>query len=201
MVDAKPELLKEWHPTRNVDLKARDVLSNYKGGVWWLCERGHEWKAGVPCRLAGKTCPFCRNLMPQTPSVRGTGSCPVSKPVSNNGPSPAENRFSGLHEENSARQQGAELRRSKRYLTSALVMIEENRLGILGYGRLQNLSAGGLMLGSDFALHPGQLIKLRFDKPMHFSASSVVSSRVIWCRDLEAPDDANSRFAAGVSLT
>lgn len=204
MVDSRPELLKEWHPTRNSDLRARDLPANYKGGVWWLCERGHEWKAAVPCRLAGKTCPLCNKLMPQTSTVGSAGICLAPKPAGNNSPLPAENRLSGLHEENTAPHQGAELRKSKRYVASALVMIEENRLGILGYARLQNFSAGGLMLGSDFALNPGQLIKLRFDKPMHFSASSVISSRVIWCRDLEAPEDPedmDSRYAVGVRLT
>jgi len=202
MIDSKPELLKEWHPTRNADLRARDVLSNHKGGVWWICERGHEWKAAVPCRLAGKGCPFCSRLMPQTASLQGAGSCPASRPSGNNGSLPAEIRLSNLHEEKTAQHHGAERRKNKRYLASAVVMIEENRLGILGYARLQNFSAGALMLASDFALDPGQLIKLRFDKPMHFSASRVVSGRVIWCRDLEAPDDdTDSRFAVGVGLT
>jgi hypothetical protein len=201
MADLKPELLKEWHPTRNGDLRARDLPSNFKGGVWWICERGHEWKAAVPCRLAGKTCPLCSQLMPRTPSLGGASTCSVSKPAGDNGPSLADNRLSKLREEDTVSHQGTELRRSKRYLASAVVMIEENRLGILGYARLENFSAGGLMLGSDFALNPGQLIKLRFDKPMHFSASSVVSSRVIWCRSLESPDDMHSRFGVGVSLT
>lgn len=201
MVDSKPELLKEWHPTRNADLRARDVLSNYKGGVWWICERGHEWKATVSCRLAGKTCPLCTKLMPRTASARGAVICPAPKPADSSSRLPAENRLSSLHEEKTAPHRGAELRKSKRYLASAVVMIEENRLGILGYARLQNFSAGGLMLGSDFALDPGQLIKLRFDKPMHFSASGVVSSRVVWCRNFEAPDDTHHRFGVGVSLT
>jgi len=204
MVDSNPELLKEWHPTRNADLRARELPSNYKGGVWWICERGHEWKAAIPCRLAGKTCPFCSKPTPHKPSASATGICPASKPVSDNGPSPADSLLDDLREDTTASHQGAELRRSKRYLSSALVMIEENRLGILGYARLQNFSAGGLLLGSDFALNPGQLIKLRFDKPIHFLTSTVVSSRVVWCRDLETnenPEDIDSRYAVGVCLT
>jgi hypothetical protein len=201
MAELKPELLKEWHPTRNTDVKARDVPSNYRGTVWWICERGHEWKAGVPCRLAGKTCPFCSRLTARIPSPRAADPCPVPRPAGDSSQLLAENRLSRLHEDNTARHLGAELRKSKRYLASAVVMIEENRLGILGYARLQNFSAGGLMLGSDFALRPGQLLTLRFDKPIHFSASSIVSSRVVWCRDLEAPGDLDARFVVGVSLT
>jgi hypothetical protein len=202
MIDSKPELLKEWHPTRNGDLSAREVLSNHKGGVWWICERGHEWKAAVPCRLTGRGCPFCSRQMPRTSPLKGAGTCSAAKPSANNGPLPEDKRLSHLHEEKTASPEGAERRRSKRYLASALVMIEENRLGILGYARLQNFSAGALMLASDFALDPGQLLKLRFDKPMHFSASNLVSGRVIWCRDLEAQDDdTHSRFAVGISLT
>jgi hypothetical protein len=139
--------------------------------------------------------------MPRASSPKSAASCPAARPAGDSDRPPTDNRLSQLREENIAPHRGAELRKSKRYQASALVMIEENRLGILGYARMQNFSAGGLMLDSDFALNPGQLIKLRFDKPLHFLASKVVSSRVVWCRDLDAAGDAHSRFAAGVSLT
>ena len=38
-----PELVKEWHPTKNGDLTPRDVTHGSKKKVWWLCQNIHEW--------------------------------------------------------------------------------------------------------------------------------------------------------------
>ncbi len=65
MVDVKPELLREWHPSKNKDVKAREVLCTHSDKVWWLCEKGHEWQATVRTRLAGKPCPYCSSLIPE----------------------------------------------------------------------------------------------------------------------------------------
>jgi hypothetical protein len=57
-----------------------------------------------------------------------------------------------------------------------------------------------MLLFSDFNVSPGTIIRVRFDKPMFFSASGVATSRVIWCRSLDARGDTPYRFAIGVSL-
>ena len=59
-----PEIAKEWHPTKNVDLKPEDVSYGSKKKVWWQCQKfaEHEWQTGVKNRTTGKTnCPYCRN--------------------------------------------------------------------------------------------------------------------------------------------
>jgi len=43
-----------------------------------------------------------------------------------------------------------------------------------------------MMLRSGFAIRPGELINIRFEKPLYASGSHVVASKVVWCRDLEA---------------
>ncbi|MDB4051004.1 zinc-ribbon domain-containing protein, partial [Flavobacteriaceae bacterium] len=47
-----PELAKEWHPTKNVDLTPLDVRKNSQKKVWWKCDKGndHEWKAIISNR-------------------------------------------------------------------------------------------------------------------------------------------------------
>ena len=62
MSDAKPELLKEWHPSRNSGLKAREVACTHGDKVWWLCNNGHEWQATIRSRLTGKTLPLLLQL-------------------------------------------------------------------------------------------------------------------------------------------
>ena len=56
------DLVKEWHPTRNLPLTPEQVLPGSEKKVWWKCAQGHEWQAEVRCRtLYGNGCPFCAN--------------------------------------------------------------------------------------------------------------------------------------------
>ena len=52
-------LAKEWHPTKNTPLTPRDVHPNSNKKVWWLCSKGHAWKATVDTRNKGAGCPYC----------------------------------------------------------------------------------------------------------------------------------------------
>ena len=55
-----PELAAQWHPEKNGVLTPQQVVSGSTRKVWWRCERGHEWKAGI-CRRAhyNTGCPYC----------------------------------------------------------------------------------------------------------------------------------------------
>lgn len=56
----KPELVKEWHPTKNGRLTPEHVTPGSSSKkVWWLCEKGHEWETKPLARLYGQGCPFC----------------------------------------------------------------------------------------------------------------------------------------------
>ncbi len=57
----RPDLAREWHPTRNGELRPSDVTAGTPRRVWWKCLEGadHEWQARVFNRLASKRCPFC----------------------------------------------------------------------------------------------------------------------------------------------
>lgn len=37
------DLVKEWHPTRNLPLTPEQVLPGSEKKVWWKCAQGHEW--------------------------------------------------------------------------------------------------------------------------------------------------------------
>lgn len=58
-----PELAKQWHPTKNGDLKPSNVMANSAKKVWWLCtECGHEWEAQINNRnnrYKGEGCSRC----------------------------------------------------------------------------------------------------------------------------------------------
>ena len=56
-----PELIKEWHPTKNGELKPEEI--NYENiVVWWLCPRGHEYDSIISGRTRKdrpRGCPYC----------------------------------------------------------------------------------------------------------------------------------------------
>ena len=53
-----PEIAKEWHPTKNGNLKPSDVTAGTNKKVWWKCPIGHEYQASVYSRK-NTNCPIC----------------------------------------------------------------------------------------------------------------------------------------------
>jgi len=56
-----PHLVKEWHPTKNGELTPKDFTHGSEKKLWWLCSKGHTFKA-TPNNRTGyhKTgCPSC----------------------------------------------------------------------------------------------------------------------------------------------
>lgn len=56
-----PNLARQWHPTRNGALSPKQVLPGSHRIVWWICEKGHEWRASIKSRVSGCGCPVCAN--------------------------------------------------------------------------------------------------------------------------------------------
>ena len=54
-----PSLAKEWHPTKNGNLKPSDVSIGTNKKVWWKCPLGHEYQASIANRKNGTKCPIC----------------------------------------------------------------------------------------------------------------------------------------------
>ena len=55
-----PEVAKEWHPTKNADLKPTDVMGSSNIKVWWLCSQKHSYEARIGNRtLLQRGCPYC----------------------------------------------------------------------------------------------------------------------------------------------
>lgn len=45
-----PEISKEWHPTKNGDLKSNQILSGSNKKVWWQRKEGHGWQTSIYSR-------------------------------------------------------------------------------------------------------------------------------------------------------
>ncbi|MBT4604279.1 DEAD/DEAH box helicase family protein [archaeon] len=62
LFNLKPELAKEWHPTKNGKLTAKEVTVNAPRKVWWQCskDKQHSWETSISKRSGrGDTCPYC----------------------------------------------------------------------------------------------------------------------------------------------
>mgnify|MGYP000021231158 CR=1 FL=1 len=91
----RPELLQEWHPTKNAPLTPEDVSRGSKRSVWWKCGRGHEWRAMGYTRAGdGSGCPYCmgkkawpgeNDLASRRPDLAGQWH-----PTKNQGAAPAD---------------------------------------------------------------------------------------------------------------
>ena len=200
MVNLRPELLKEWHPSRNGDIKAKDVLAYHREKMWWICSQGHEWEAFIRSRLKGKPCPICNNLMLPAPSINSHGTSSTLQSADNKITSSSHTSFALLPDRLTELHTGPDSRNANRYERQETVLIKKPEKEILGYAQVRNFSAEGLMLHSDFSVSPGEFIEVRFGKPLHSSVSKIMTTRVVWCRNLEAQDETDSRFGIGVNL-
>ena len=55
------ELAAQWHPTLNNGLLSEQFTGGSRKKVWWICDKGHEWKARIGHRSNGVGCPICTN--------------------------------------------------------------------------------------------------------------------------------------------
>jgi len=58
-----PDVAKEWHPTKNGDLKPEHFTRGSKKKVWWICDKGHSYQRMITTRTRRptpeKSCPIC----------------------------------------------------------------------------------------------------------------------------------------------
>lgn len=61
LANLHPELLKEWHQSKNKSISAYDVTSGSTKAVWWQCSKcpNHVWQTAVKHRTRGAGCPYC----------------------------------------------------------------------------------------------------------------------------------------------
>lgn len=61
LLSQRPDLAAQWHPTKNGAVTPDCVSLGSHKTVWWICEKGHEWRAMVKTRVRGYGCPVCTN--------------------------------------------------------------------------------------------------------------------------------------------
>lgn len=61
LATCRPDLLKEWHPTKNYPITPIDIAFKSNKKVWWVCSSNseHVWETRVYLRTSGSGCPYC----------------------------------------------------------------------------------------------------------------------------------------------
>ncbi len=58
-----PTLSEQWNKNKNGSKTPFDVTPGSNKIVWWICQKGHEWKASIVNRKNGTGCPYCSNRL------------------------------------------------------------------------------------------------------------------------------------------
>lgn len=194
-----PELIKDWHPTKNGALNPRNVTSDHLKKVWWVCLNGHEWKDTIKNRIKGNGCPTCEGSVirksSQAAADDGYGLGPIqgSRTISGS----ATVFFAeDLPEPNDK----TELRNGNRYPLKATAILEDKASGSWVYAQMNNFSDDGMYFETEVALKPGTRIIIKFDQPIFPNAAKMLTSVVRWCRGLADARGSISSFGLGVEF-
>ena len=197
---ARPDLIKEWHPTKNGKSNPRNVTCDHAEDVWWLCENGHEWKAKVKSRMVGDKCPFCITELVKEQSQE-IGEYLQQRPFQINNSHVSEKTNDLFQEDSDKNYAGIELRKYKRYKYIATAMLEdlfsENRI----YAQMKNISRQGMYFETSSAFTPGAKVRIILDRPLFKSKSKGYRSAVTtvrWCNKLT--DEEGYAYAYGLGL-
>lgn len=60
----RPDIAQQWDDNNNGSLKPEQVTIGSDRKVWWVCGRGHSFKAAVVARTHGSQCPYCIGKRP-----------------------------------------------------------------------------------------------------------------------------------------
>ena len=60
LISLFPKIAKEFNYEKNKNFSPENLISGSHLKIWWICKKGHEWKAEVRSRTRLKTnCPYC----------------------------------------------------------------------------------------------------------------------------------------------
>lgn len=63
LANIHPELIEEWHQTKNGEFNPENFHHKSGKKVWWKCKKcNEEWEASIEKRANGRGCPYCRGL-------------------------------------------------------------------------------------------------------------------------------------------
>ena len=49
----------DWEKNHAISLDPANLAPKSNKKAWWICKKGHEWKATIADRTLGSGCPYC----------------------------------------------------------------------------------------------------------------------------------------------
>jgi hypothetical protein len=186
--ESEPNLLKEWHPTKNGNLTPNNVPSNHVDKVWWICKNSHEWEATIQDRVKGERCPICVKKNAKDNYGEKENPSYQKKYMRDEG-NISQRPYPSFQVDYPASGSTVEFRKHTRIKHLATAIIEEPVSGNSLYAQMQNFSFGGMYLETNAPLKKGETIKIRFNEPFSFTRKRTYPSVVKWCKGLEDEDE------------
>ena len=196
----KPNLVKEWHPTKNGRLTPKNVNSNYEEKLWWLCEYGHEWEATLQDRITGDRCPFCVVEFAKDKYEKFENTSFQQEYMSKEDLI-SEKPYPSFESDSPTYDTSVEFRKHPRYKNIATAIIEDPVSENSVYAQMQNISSGGMYLETNIAMKQGENIRIRFNEPLSFTRKTLFPSVVRWCKGLEDDEGYTYAYGLGVKFT
>lgn len=195
-----PNLVREWHPTRNGKLIPKNVTSNHEEKVWWLCENSHEWEATVQDRVKGEKCPICVKEFAKDKYGKYERPSYQQRHMNNEG-NMTQKPYPSFQPDYSGFGSTVEFRKHTRYKYMATAIIEEPDSGKSLYAQMQNICFGGMYLETNSPLKLGETIRVRFNEPLSFTRKRTFPSVVKWCKGLDDDEGYIYGYGVGVEFT
>ena len=95
-----------------------------------------------------------------------------------------------------------EHRKSKRFEHKATVMLREEPVGYISYGKMINYSYGGMLIESDTPFKNGTNINITLDKPVYKAAPQTYYGSIKWCQEMSIFNmrHQNGRYGIGIQF-
>ena len=196
LLEAAPDLVKEWHPTANGNSTPKNVKILNSKGVWWICNKSHEWIATIKSRIDGSGCPLCTK--------------DAEKFLTHDDKTNSREKFSNSYTKKIKREQsifleldsldpslGRDFRKAKRFKINSIATVEIPSTGHWFYAEMKNFSSGGMYFEADASIERGTNIKINLDRPLFQSDRKKFNSIIRRCRKLEYEDKTHYSFGIG----
>jgi len=187
LYSARPDLIREWHPSLNGRLNSRNVYINHREAVWWICEKGHEWEDTIKSRIAGKGCSAC---LKEFVREKYSGNRPdLFQQTIHSDQRLVFKKNHVFEKDTLQRYESFNYRKGARYECKITAMLEDPHSGKSLYAQLQNISLGGMMVETPHLFEVGDKVTIAFELTS-FCNPVKLKGEVVW----STPDGMGIKF-------
>lgn len=189
---ASSDLMREWHPTANGNLRPANVTIGDPDKVWWICREGHEWQSTFKARIKGKDCPICAPYLDKNIQSRSLPGISDSAAAIHTDSAPEIEPLDSIF--------GKDFRKIRRFKTKATVTLEIPSSNDLFYAQMKNFSHEGMCVEASTAITPGTKVCIKLDRPLFRTSHDSFDSIIRWCKGLTDEEGTVYNFGLGLKF-